>query len=362
MPSPQRQREHGSPPKQGGGYPPAPMYGGPFPGGPPPPGFGGPQGFHPLPPNGQFGQFPPPYYGAFSGPHGNGYFPPHPSELSVRTRALNSPDRKSQHSSSPPSNKRDTPTSKRSTFEDIKAQEERFMKEKTELISMVMEEPPQSPEEELQEGEGEEQEEEEFTTGVNPMRSDFHFFASEHQEEELIKIKKSKEGDYDSPFLLMTSLNERLMKVWEDSSTKVRAVYMQKEESDRYRFMSEDEIASRHCATLTSRPSRKSHANAVANVVTKDEEDEEKNVLKRLSLQSEVSEGGEVSEYESPTKKLKEEEKETQVTTEENKEETESKDIKEQKETEEKNIKKEDTIEDSEGKEGTSTNRADEEK
>jgi hypothetical protein len=43
------------------------------------------------------------------------------------------------------------------------------------------------------------------------------------------------------------------MKAWEELKKEERDTYMVKEEEDRRRFMEEDEIASRHCATLTAR-------------------------------------------------------------------------------------------------------------
>lgn len=93
---------------------------------------------------------------------------------------------------------------------------------------------------------------------VKPIQSDFHFFAKENidkykqlAEEE---VKKSlKEGEKLDPFLVNTNLNSRLLKAWEDLPKEKREQYMIKEEEDRRRFMEEDEIASRHCATLTAR-------------------------------------------------------------------------------------------------------------
>jgi hypothetical protein len=385
--SPQRQREHGSPARQGGGgYPPA-MYGGmpggmpnhPYNGGhpmpmkqefesspqrygPPPQGphsFGGPQAggyHHPLgqPGVGQFGQYP--YYGGYGGPPGNGYFPAQPTEFGARggpggpfggpgSFPSSSPNRKqgqgyiqgqghpSNHShpsenksSSSPQNKVSTPGSE--------TKEENKMKESSSSLSPPQEaksaeksvasqdksSPSSTRGEEKSQGDVNHEHDGELSSDVNPMRSDFHFFALDHKDETLEKIKKDsskekKENDNkaETPFILMTDLNERLMALWEGASNRVRTVYMQKEESDRYRFMSEDEIASRHCATLTSRTSTRkvtaTPSSAVANVVTKDEEDDSsslnKSGTKRQSSETVIDEATEVSAYESPTKKTK---------------------------------------------------------
>jgi hypothetical protein len=48
-------------------------------------------------------------------------------------------------------------------------------------------------------------------------------------------------------------LNCRVMKAWENCKREERDRYMEKEEADRRRFMEEDEVASRHCFTLTAR-------------------------------------------------------------------------------------------------------------
>jgi hypothetical protein len=70
-------------------------------------------------------------------------------------------------------------------------------------------------------------------------------------EEEVRKSAKA-EGELDH-FLVNSNLNTRMMKLWEDLKSEERGSYMVKEEDDRRRFMEEDEIASRHCATLTAR-------------------------------------------------------------------------------------------------------------
>jgi hypothetical protein len=92
---------------------------------------------------------------------------------------------------------------------------------------------------------------------VEPIRTDFHFFVQENQEkyrklsEE--EVRNTANGDTLDPFLVNSNLNTRLMKAWEDLKKEERDICMVKEEEDRRRFMEEDEIASRHCATLTAR-------------------------------------------------------------------------------------------------------------
>ena len=54
-------------------------------------------------------------------------------------------------------------------------------------------------------------------------------------------------------YLVNSNLNCRLMEAWENVSDDVRQNCMTSEEADRRRFMEEEEIASRHCATLTAR-------------------------------------------------------------------------------------------------------------
>lgn len=89
---------------------------------------------------------------------------------------------------------------------------------------------------------------------VNPMRTDFHFFVEDLKENIRALAEKELQEDHKNDnFLLFSNMNARLMKTWEDSSSKTRSTYMAKEEEDRRRFMTEDEIASRHCATLTAR-------------------------------------------------------------------------------------------------------------
>ena len=92
---------------------------------------------------------------------------------------------------------------------------------------------------------------------VKPIRSDFHFFvkakADEYRKLAEEEVRKTTEGSELDLFLVNSNLNTRLMKAWEDLKKEERDIYVVKEEEDRRRFMEEDEIASRHCATLTAR-------------------------------------------------------------------------------------------------------------
>jgi hypothetical protein len=100
------------------------------------------------------------------------------------------------------------------------------------------------------------------TEEVKPIQTDFHFFVKEHLTkyrqlaEDEVRRSLGKDPDDKEPLdsmLVNTNLNSRLMKAWEDLTREQRDAYMVKEEDDRRRFMEEDEIASRHCATLTAR-------------------------------------------------------------------------------------------------------------
>jgi hypothetical protein len=100
---------------------------------------------------------------------------------------------------------------------------------------------------------------EESLSDVKPIKTDYHFFVLEKMkemkllaEQEVRESMKDKGKKVDS-YLLNSNLNTRLMRAWEKLSTEERTLYMKKEEDDRRRFMDEEEVASRHCATLTSR-------------------------------------------------------------------------------------------------------------
>ncbi len=151
------------------------------------------------------------------------------------------------------------------------------------------------------------------TEEVKPIQTDFHFFVKEHlekyrkmAEEEVKKTLKDGETDLD-PLLVNSNLNTRLMKAWEDLTKEDRDAYMVKEEADRRRFMEDDEIASRHCATLTARGKSPRVVGGTENRVKKEEaeikkEDEETaEEPKRPVPETEASE----ETHESPTKKSK---------------------------------------------------------
>lgn len=153
---------------------------------------------------------------------------------------------------------------------------------------------------------------------VKPMKSDFHFYAEDHKKDVMHTIESEwKESD---PVELISELNERLLKRWEDETDKVRNLYVAKEEADRTRFMNEEEIESRHCATLTSRPRHQSSDREFKSTPKNkdgggggggdDDGDQQGNHQHRENDDQDRSaddeEGEEQEEYESPTKKLKE--------------------------------------------------------
>ncbi|GKY94928.1 hypothetical protein MPSEU_000457700 [Mayamaea pseudoterrestris] len=98
---------------------------------------------------------------------------------------------------------------------------------------------------------------------VDPIRTDFYWFVlgvkdalrveAEREVETSIDKKKKSINAADKLYLINTNLNSRLMRAWEDLSPGQREMFVKKEEDDRRRFQEEDEVASRHCATLTSR-------------------------------------------------------------------------------------------------------------
>lgn len=101
-------------------------------------------------------------------------------------------------------------------------------------------------------------EEEELT--VDPMKQDFHFYAMDHRDEvtqqckqQLLQSSLSSNNNNNQLYLLTTLVNARLIQNWTHASPQIRAQYAAMEETDRKRFMGEEEVASRHCATLTAR-------------------------------------------------------------------------------------------------------------
>lgn len=109
------------------------------------------------------------------------------------------------------------------------------------------------------------QKEEPIIIDVEPMKQDFYFYAADNKEECLEQARAAvREAistapptnsaiEEDDPYLTMTNLNERLIASWQAQARPVRMQYLSKEEDDRRRFQLDDEVASRHCATLTAR-------------------------------------------------------------------------------------------------------------
>jgi len=136
---------------------------------------------------------------------------------------------------------------------------------------------------------------------VSSMRSDFHFYAEDNKQVAFLEIQQ--ESSSKDPIANIAKLNERLLRMWEGEPNKRRNDYMMKEEMDRTRFMNEDEIESRHCATLTSRP--KPYMHMKLDKAPKQVGEEESKGKKRQDAEEAV-EKDDVEDYESPTKKLKE--------------------------------------------------------
>jgi hypothetical protein len=154
-----------------------------------------------------------------------------------------------------------------------------------------------------------------FSNTVEPMRSAFHFFVDDMQEklrklakEEVIKSLGGEDKEVDA-YLVNTNLNSRLMKEWEEADESLREAYMEKEEEDRKRFMADDEIASRHCATLTARARSPKFGSMGGRVSTtkREDDDEEQSLESGLSVEKEEDEKKRDSPEngESPTKKTK---------------------------------------------------------
>lgn len=153
---------------------------------------------------------------------------------------------------------------------------------------------------------------------VRPIETDFHFFVKENMKEYLKlaeeDVRKSR-PDSDSseepldPYLVNTNLNSRLLKAWEQLTPGSRDTYMQKEEEDRRRFMEEDEIASRHCATLTAR-GKSPRDGGGSNNVKKEERQETEENGKLPASSSEPGSSNNInssSRDDSPSSKVKEE-------------------------------------------------------
>jgi len=391
-PPPQQQVDHGSPNRPVGYSQHHSMYGGPplpnWPGGGTPPsqtpghgkldgrvkggsgsdasatGYGPPQALHPYnhnqsyhhgPPSGPHYNHPPnfPAYGGTYPPHPGYYAPPQgyhapptpggfgPTYPVQQRSGSNIPSSgttyKSSIKGSP--NRRTSPQRTATQRSPPSSPLKTSTKTKDSLLQRSTPQTPPSPTEPKQlvstsvsviKNVGSEVDEEEdlIAQKVNPMRSDFHFYAIDQKDEQnevargIVKrhlqagdLKEENEQDLD-PCLIITCLNERLMKCWEHEKPIVRATFFAKEEEDRRRFMTEDEIASRHCATLTARAKspksvNKSNDSTVPNALRKEEKKEDKvEVGNLIGLKRQPSTDGandqSISENESPTKKAKE--------------------------------------------------------
>jgi len=102
---------------------------------------------------------------------------------------------------------------------------------------------------------------------VKPMKTDYHFFVDDMKEKLRIdaeqEVRETNGGRLDS-YLVNTNLNYRLKRAWEDLEDAQRKKYYEREEDDRKRFMEDDEVASRHCFTLTARLRTKEEVTAAA--------------------------------------------------------------------------------------------------
>jgi hypothetical protein len=156
-----------------------------------------------------------------------------------------------------------------------------------------------SPEEELDE--------------VKPIQTDFHCFVLEWKDKLLreaeAEVEASLQGyesdDYKAKhrlYLLNSNLNCRLMKKWEDFTMDEREDFFQKEEDDRRRFTTEDEVISRHCFTLTARLRSPTKRNSTTT--NSDEESSPERPEKR-PLPPSVSSPTTLTDEETPPKKTR---------------------------------------------------------
>jgi len=133
---------------------------------------------------------------------------------------------------------------------------------------------------------------------VKPMRTDYHFFVDDMRES--IQELAAQEVRSPSVYLLYSNMNARLIKAWEDASSKTRAHYAAQEEEDRRRFMNDEEIASRHCATLTAR-ARSPRPGTLKAKDVKEEDDDEEDEEKKKKRSSPTNSSG--TSTESPPKR-----------------------------------------------------------
>lgn len=149
-----------------------------------------------------------------------------------------------------------------------------------------------------------------FAANVAPMRSAFHFFVDDNKEKfrklALEEVKQSTNSDKVDIYLVNTNLNTRLINEWEDADESVRESYMEKEEADRKRFMADDEIASRHCATLTARARSPKYGTGGGSISSIGSENKGKQKAEDDSLSSGTRDSP-TENGESPTKKSRKE-------------------------------------------------------
>lgn len=149
---------------------------------------------------------------------------------------------------------------------------------------------------------------------VRPIQTDFHFFVKDVKEKLIqaatdevdasLKGKSEQLIKTHRTFLIYSNLNCRILKAWEDLARDEREKYFKKEEDDRQRFMEDDEVASRHCFTLTARirsPNKKSpheenslnspsrQEKTTATVEEDDVDDEEVAATSRMKVEDAVS-------------------------------------------------------------------------
>ena len=201
------------------GYPPPPPH---YPSyGPPPPGSS--SGYPPPPPHGYY----PPHYGyGHPPPYGYPGYSGYPTQQQMhKDSSRGAPSRTSTHHQlkSSPSPSR-SPATKPKTEISQQAQEDI----EQERIRATVE-----------------------PIEVKPMKTDYHFFVEDNRDR--IQTEAEQEVSNENKFLLYSNMNARMLKSWMDTASKAREDYFTKEEDDRQRFMNDDEIASRHCATLTAR-------------------------------------------------------------------------------------------------------------
>jgi hypothetical protein len=114
--------------------------------------------------------------------------------------------------------------------------------------------PPREPLPSIEEMQAERQREEkameQLLKNVKPIQTDYHLFIEAEKEKHM---DGANTDGGDDPYLRNSSLNYRLKAAWENLGSSQRAEFFKKEELDRKRFMEEEEVASRHCATLTAR-------------------------------------------------------------------------------------------------------------